>query len=100
SCEHAKEKRIENLNNVFGSDAFLHDKMKCLNPHESKLFYLKEWQGSNLFWLEDHFMHAEAGHEVGLRSILINNPANAHYQTDLFPRVYTWKDIYEIVTAE
>ena len=61
------------------------------------------WADSKYFWIEDHMRQAEAGHEAGLRTILIKHPYNKHYYTDLFPIVSyetPWKEIYSIITAE
>jgi FMN phosphatase YigB (HAD superfamily) len=92
--------RTENLINLFG-DIF--DDVICLETGASKTAALAKFGGTGLFWIEDHFKNAEAGYEVGLKSILIEHPYNKHYSTDLFPRVSKttpWKEIYEIVTKE
>lgn len=100
SCATAKEKRIKNLDQVFGQGVFDHSQMQCLNPHDSKYFFLKKWQDTGLFWVDDHFMHAEAGHELGLSTLLMTAPYNVKYTTSLFPRVDSWKDVYEIVMSK
>ena len=93
----ARENREYNLQALFG-DAFLHESMVCLpigmNKHEA----LSTWAGTGYFWCEDHFMHAQSGYEHGLQTVLIDTPYNAHFETDLFPRVESWKEIYDIIT--
>ena len=89
--------RVNNLRAVFG-DIF--DEVICLPLASSKQYTLRRWAGSGLFWIEDHFKNAEAGHEEGLRSIVIDTPYNQHYNTDLFPRVdgeKPWEEICEII---
>lgn len=93
--------REQNLRKLFGS-AFI--EVICLAVGQDKQAVLNDIAGgSKLYWIEDHFKNAEAGHEAGLTSILIDNDYNSHFQTDLFTRVgreNPWKEIYEIVTAD
>lgn len=96
---HSRKHRINNLKAIYG-DIF--DEVICLPLAASKQYTLRRWAGSGLFWIEDHFKNAEAGHEEGLRSILVDTPYNRHYTTDLFPRVdehKPWKDICEIILS-
>jgi len=94
----AKQNRVKNLTDIFG-DIF--DEINCIKMGSSKDKELQRWEDSGYFWIEDHMRQAEAGHEVGLRSILISQSYNSHYQTDLFPIVSNekpWEEIYEIVS--
>jgi FMN phosphatase YigB (HAD superfamily) len=93
----AKTYRTQNLKTLFG-DVF--DEVVCLEMGASKANVLMRWADSKLFWIEDHMRQAEAGHEAGLRTVLINHPYNTHYTTDLFPKVSfetPWKEIYNLV---
>lgn len=92
--------REQNLDNLFDKGVFDHSQMVCLKPRDSKYHSLKKWAGTGLYWIEDHFIHAESGHELGLKPILMSNPYNEQFKTDLFPRVNSWKEIYNIITAE
>lgn len=94
----AKKYRTENLINLFG-DVF--DEIHCIEQGASKANILTNWADTGYFWIEDHMRQAEAGHEVGLKTILIQHPYNEHYKTDLFPTVSfenPWKEIYSIIT--
>lgn len=96
----AKKHRTQNLKNLFG-DVF--DDVVCLEMGASKAHVLTRWVDSGYFWIEDHMRQAEAGHEVGLKTILINHPYNTHYNTDLFPKVSyetPWKEIYNIISNQ
>lgn len=95
----ARVHRAKNLDDVFGEGIFNHDEMVCVPVGHSKEEALRKWAGKNYWWVEDHFKHAETGYELGLRSILMDNPHNKHFKTDLFPRVNTWEEIYHMVTA-
>lgn len=93
----AKIRRAENLKKLFG-DIFI--EVVCLEMGASKANVLLRWADTKYFWIEDHQRQAEAGHEAGLRTILINHPYNSHYKTDLFPVVsYTtpWAEIYKLI---
>jgi FMN phosphatase YigB (HAD superfamily) len=101
SAPMAKIHRTKSLENVFGSDVF--DEIVCLEMGSSKATELTRWEGSGYFWIEDHMRQAEAGHEAGLKTVLIDHPYNSHYKTDLFPTVsYTkpWEEIYDMVCKE
>ncbi len=96
----AKINRTANLISLFG-DIF--DEINCIEMGASKATILKNWEGSGYFWIEDHMRQAEAGHEAGLKTVLINHPYNSHYTTDLFPTVSyerPWEEIYNMVCKE
>lgn len=93
----ARKHRATNLDTVFGTGIFDHDEMICINPCISKRAALSNWKGTGYFWIEDHFGNAEAGYEVGLKPILYDQPYNRHYQTDLFPRVMNWNEMYQLI---
>lgn len=96
----AKLHRTLNLTNLFGN---IFKEIVCLKSGSNKYNELARWQDSKYFWIEDHMRQAEAGHEVGLRPILVDQPYNKHYQTDLFPRVSLetpWEEIYNIVCRD
>jgi len=96
----AKVRRTQNLKNIFG-DVF--DEVHCIEQGASKANILMNWADTGYFWIEDHMRQAEAGHEAGLKTILINHPYNSHYKTDLFPTVSydkPWREIYERICTE
>lgn len=91
----AKEQRVKNLQKLFG-DIF--EEVICLETGSAKGHVLERWADSGLPWIEDHFMNAEAGYEVGLNPILVHSPTNEKYSTELFPRTCKenqWSDIYK-----
>lgn len=96
----AHEYRTTNLKNIFG-DVF--DEIRCIEQGASKAATLLEWADTGYFWIEDHMRQAEAGHEAGLKTVLINHPYNSHYKTDLFPTVSfetPWAEIVNMVRKE
>jgi FMN phosphatase YigB (HAD superfamily) len=96
----AKHYRTQNLLKLFG-DVF--DEINCIEMGASKANILMNWEASGYFWIEDHMRQAEAGHEAGLKTVLIDHPYNSHYKTDLFPTVShttPWEEIYSTVCNE
>lgn len=92
--------RTRNLQSIFG-DVF--DDVHCIAQGASKATILLDWADTGYFWIEDHMRQAEAGHEAGLKTVLINHPYNHHYTTDLFPRVSyetPWQEIYDLVRKD
>lgn len=96
----AYEYRMHNLQEHFG-DAII--ELHCLRIGVHKGHKLKDWQDSNLFWIEDHVSNAIAGARLGLRSIVIDHVYNLNYNQDdhlLYARTSQetpWEDIYQIV---
>ena len=93
----AKMYRTQNLLNLFGN---VFDEIVCLEQGASKAHVLMRWADTGYYWIEDHMRQAEAGHEAGLRTVLINHLYNTHYKTDLFSIVSNhtpWEEIYKLV---
>lgn len=92
--------RRQNLEGIFGN-IFL--EVMCIEMGARKGAALKSWEGSGFFWIEDHIENSEIGHRMGLRSILVGQDHNQHYDTAHFPIVgpeEPWKEIYEIICKE
>ena len=89
--------------NVKGICGDVFEEINCITMGASKYNILSRWSDTGYFWIEDHMRQAEAGHENGLKTILINHPYNTHYTTDLFPKVSyetPWAEIYNIIKKE
>jgi len=88
--------RKSNLKNVFG-DVF--DGFTILGCGDDKIDALKEWEGTECWWIEDKVANIEMGNQVGLRGILINHTwnKNTNYKCD---RADKWKDVYNIITGD
>ena len=93
----AFDNRAHNLEKHYG-DAIL--ELHCLPIGIHKGEFLKRWEGTGLFWIEDHVENAAAGADLGLRSIVIDHPYNTNFKKHdhkLFARVSyatPWRDIY------
>ncbi|HEY6437344.1 MAG TPA: hypothetical protein VIY47_12200 [Ignavibacteriaceae bacterium] len=100
SHPNAAKYRRENLENLYGRN-FL--EICCLDTGTYKKPALMSWEGAEFFWIEDHIKNAEAGHELGLKSILVQQDHNQHYDTEHFPIVgpeEPWKEIYELICED
>lgn len=96
----AKVYRELNLIRHFGN-AF--EEVNCLKMGSNKKEFLTRWKDSGLFWIEDHAGQAQAGADVGLKSVLISHPYNDRTQDDRIIRVditQPWKEIYGLVLKD
>lgn len=94
--EFAHQWRQENLVELFGPTAFT--RLVCLDTGADKDEVLAEYADSKCFWIEDNPSNAFAGAKLGLTPILVAHGYNE--QCKMFPRVHTWKEIYEIIVNE
>lgn len=93
----AKKLREMNLNKLFGKTAF--EKVVCLDTGADKDLALAPYKDSRCWWIEDKPENAEVGHNLGLRSVLMEHGHNMyHYHQDI-PIVKNWKEAFELITA-
>jgi len=88
--------REMNLKKLFGKTAF--KSVVCLPTGGDKGQELEKYSDSGYYWIEDLPKNAEAGHELGLRSILMEHGHNMHHFHQDIPKVKNWKELYEIIT--
>ena len=86
--------REMNLKKLFGETAF--ERVVCLDTGADKNAALEEYRGSGCHWVEDKPENADVGHELGLRSILMEHGHNMHHECP-YPVVKNWKEIYSII---
>jgi FMN phosphatase YigB (HAD superfamily) len=94
----AKKLREMNLSKLFGETAF--EKVLCLDTGADKNFALEPYRETGCFWVEDKPENAVVGHEMGLKSILVEHGHNMHHYHPDIPVVKNWKEIYTIITNE
>jgi hypothetical protein len=87
-----------NLSKLFGKTAF--EKVLCLDTGADKNFALEPYRETGCFWIEDKPENAVVGHEMGLKSILVEHGHNMHHYHPDIPVVKNWKEIYTIITNE
>ena len=90
--------REMNLAKLFGKTAF--ERVLCLPTGADKNEALEEYRDTGCWWIEDKPENAEAGHAVGLRSLVIEHGHNMHYYHEHITLVKNWRDVYEIVTGQ
>ena len=90
--------REMNLAKLFGKTAF--ERVVCLPTGADKNEALEEYRDTGCYWIEDKPVNAEAGHAVGLRSLVIEHGHNMHYYHEHITLVKNWRDVYEIVTGQ
>ena len=97
SDENAQELRKMNLRKMFGKTAFT--KFIILETGADKDEVLKNYEGKGYWWIEDKITNAEAGHAVGLKSLIVEHGHNMDYENSEIPKVKNWKEIYERIVS-
>ena len=90
--------REMNLAKLFGKTAF--ERVLCLPTGADKNEALEEYRATGCWWIEDKPINAEAGHAVGLRSLVIEHGHNMHYYHEHITLVKNWRDVYAIITNQ
>ena len=93
----AQRLREMNLAKLFGKTAF--ERITCLETGADKNHALEEYRDSGCWWVEDKPENAEVGHELGLKSILMEHGHNMSHANKQIPVVKNWREIYEIITS-
>lgn len=91
--KNAQKLREMNLKKLFGNAI---ENVICLDTGADKDDVLKDYEGSGLFWIEDKPYNADVGHELGLKSILVEHGHNMHISCP-YPIVKNWKEIYDLI---
>jgi FMN phosphatase YigB (HAD superfamily) len=92
----AQRLREMNLSKLFGNTAF--EKIVCLETGADKHDALEPYRDSDCWWVEDKPENADLGHQMGLRSILMEHGHNMNHECP-YPVVTNWREIYEIITS-
>ena len=95
--QYAQHLRIKNLVEVFGPSVF--EKYVFLDCGADKDEALAKYEGTECWWIEDKIANAEEGLKVGLKPLLMNHDHNRDYDGPL-EKVYSWRDIYNIVLQQ
>jgi len=94
--KYAQKLRKKNIDKLFGEGTF--KDVICLSTGAEKDKVLQQFEGSNMWWIEDKVENALHGQDVGLRPLLMEHGYNMN--DDRVRRVKNWKEVYEIVTNE
>jgi FMN phosphatase YigB (HAD superfamily) len=93
--KNAQHLREMNIKKTFGRNTF--EKFIFLDTGADKDEALSEYKDSGLYWIEDKPANADVGHNLGLKSILVEHGHNMNHQCS-YPIVKNWKQIYNIIT--
>jgi len=94
--ENAQKLRTMNLQKLFGKTAF--EKFVYLDTGADKDDALEPYRNSNLWWVEDKITNAQVGHNLGLKSLLMEHGHNMDAEVP-FPKVKNWKEVYEHIVG-
>jgi len=92
---YSEELRMLNLERVFGTEAFVDLTVLPLTATKEKS--LQPYANSGLYWIEDKAYNARVGHELGLKSILMNHRYNQDSDRDNLVCVDNWNQICEMI---
>ena len=92
----AQKLREMNLAKLFGDTVF--EEVICLATGADKDQALLPYKDTGCWWVEDKPENAIVGHNLGLKSILMEHGHNMHYYHESIPVVKNWKEVYELVT--
>jgi len=93
--DYSQHLRTKNLRELFGDTIF--ERYVYLDCGAEKDAALEEYKDSYCWWIEDKIQNAEAGHDLGLNSLLMAHGHNSSYAGNI-PRVQNWKRVYDLVT--
>jgi hypothetical protein len=97
SDANAQALRKMNLCKLFGKTAF--EKFIILETGADKDEALAPYKNKGYYWIEDKITNAVVGHELGLKSLLVEHGHNMDYEHPEIPRVKNWKEIYELIVG-
>jgi FMN phosphatase YigB (HAD superfamily) len=89
--------RIKNLREMFGNTVF--EKYTILDTGADKDEALKEYENTEVYWIEDKPENVDTGINLGLRGILMNHDYNKSYEGSAY-QVNNWKEIYNMIVGE
>jgi 5'(3')-deoxyribonucleotidase len=92
------EARLENIENLFGKTAF--ERVTLCGHSANKKELLKEYEGTECYWIEDLMKNAILGLKCGMRPLLMDRHYNTNQEHEDIKRVHNWKEIYQIITGE
>lgn len=93
----AKKLREMNLQKLFGPTAF--ETVVCLDTGADKDDALLPYKDTGCWWIEDKYVNAELGHNLGLNCLLMEHGHNMHYFHNNIPIVKNWKEVFEKITG-
>lgn len=94
--KYAQKLRTKNIKKMFGEDTFTDFIYLGTGANKDKV--LEQFEGSNMWWIEDKVENALDGAKVGLRPLVMEHGYNM--DDDRVRRVKNWEEIYEIVNAD
>ncbi len=95
--KNAQKLRKMNIRKLFGETAF--EEFIILDTGADKDEVLEQYRNTGCWWIEDKITNCIAGHQVGLKPLLVEHGHNMDYEHAEIPRVKNWKEIYDLIIA-
>ena len=93
--ENAQALRKMNLQKLFGKTAF--EKFVFLDTGADKDEALEPYRDSGYYLIEDKKINCEVGHNLGLKSILMEHGHSLDFDNPDIPVVKNWREVYDII---
>lgn len=90
--------RYLNLEDYFPTDAF--GTMIFLTPGETKREVLSQFQGTELFYIEDRIININNAKRLGLTPVLMKHDYNMHFGRDDVKVVENWEQTYNYINEQ
>ena len=95
--QYAQHLRTKNLIELFGPTVF--ERYIYLDCGADKDEELYKYKSTECWWVEDKIDNAEVGLKMGLRPLLMVHDHNRDYNGEI-EKVYSWRDIYNLVLEQ
>ena len=95
--QYAQHLRTKNLIELFGPTVF--ERYIYLDCGADKDEELYKYKSTECWWVEDKIDNAEVGLKMGLRPLLMVHDHNRDYNGGI-EKVYSWRDIYNLVLEQ
>ena len=95
--QYAQHLRTKNLIEMFGPTVF--ERYIYLDCGADKDEELYKYKNTGCWWVEDKIDNAKVGLKMGLKSVLMVHDHNREYEGEI-EKVYSWRDIYNLVLEQ
>ena len=71
-----------------------------MDTGSTKEKWLEQYRGKQCIWVEDKWINAKAGADMGIQTFLMRQPYNAQYDDNKIIKVDNWQQIYYYINTK